>query len=1379
MQLALLKERFALLTADFDAQSHCLLGAIALERVLGKTILEKLSPPPALAGSAWIERSLRAGLLVPVRALRQGSREPHFSVHSDYQQLALRSAMARGDLAPLAAATRALLTVRSVSDLNLALQSGDLDDFTRRARSNKALTEHGPDAAAAFLRSALSEPFDAAWFESTFAADTRRAAARVLLECLHGPDACSELYAWALAEPVPETPDTDDATLASALYQQAIFRDELPRIPALVSRLPAAESLALSAAARFLGGDLVQAQARLDESLGLAKAAGRTRRAALPDCGGLSPLYALLLWSRDTEEAKKAAKALLVAAANESSRGFARGLRVFERQQNEPQVEHRRIDVHQLEAGAGAWEVLVLAFTVALHSPDPWARANWAQYLVRRASNWLASGYAWLAQQALALAEQLNAEYFGKELLLHEAARDLCARRSPKQLFLWDLITIKAEWQRALEALKRVSESVAPELEQGRRALWFVDMVNGELSRPALQEWRPNEGWTEGRRVALAELWQVYAELPSEDQRVLDQSRETASGGREFTSDASEALIGHPRVVNGARGMRPVEVVRGVCRVSTEEERGYVRVVVEPAGASLGVHVQPEGDARLVVYRVSREMRRVIEALPQGARVPKAHERELYAVLGKLSESIEVQSPELGGERTVEADATPCLRFSSRAGAWLVELGVRPFGEAGRFFLPGVGRAQLAVYEQGQRLRCVRDLELERARSDALRNACPTLNTPEEEPELPGGLEPGVTWSLGEEGVLGLLAELREVGTPFELEWPESGGLKLRGESSSKTLHGRLRSDKGWYLVTGGIRVDEVTEVALSELVRAPILGSGRFVRLENGDFLELEARIRRVISALRAAVAGRKMGTELRLPAPALFTLAELTAEGSGIVPDVESRAWIERASRVTEQDFELPVALCATLRPYQREGFRWLSCLSELGLGACLADDMGLGKTVQIIALLLARAEQGRGPALVVAPTSVCSNWVHELARFAPSLRALDYSGKDRVSALAKLRAEPDPFCVVVCSYTVLQQDQPELSAAEWGTAVLDEAQFIKNPQSLRARAAFTLKAQQRIIATGTPVENHLGDLWSLFHFLNPGLLGDWAHFKRSYVMPVERDGDARTTEQLRNLVKPYVLRRMKGEVLADLPPLTEVRHDVELSPDESLRYAVLRRQIHDKLYTVHGKRFNKLEVLAELMRLRRFCCHPSLVFPDAPPEFSKLDDLLDLVNELRENGHRALVFSQFVDFLSIVRTELDARRISYEYLDGSTPQAARAARVEAFQSGTASLFLISLKAGGFGLNLTAADYVIHLDPWWNPAVQAQATDRAHRIGQERPVTVYRLVVKDSIEERMLELHEKKEQLAEALLDGEDAAGKLSVEDLLQLIAPHGDSP
>ncbi|MEI9938253.1 MAG: DEAD/DEAH box helicase [Pseudomonadota bacterium] len=1367
---AALPERFLALGAELSAQDWTLLGALATEQALPQSVIEQLSPAPAMPAAAWLKRAQTAGWVVSTRLQRQGSLKPHFSVHPDYEQLVLRRLAQTGELDQIAAAMRTLLTVRSVSDLTLALQAGKLGDFQRRYAARKRAPESGPSTRAEWLRRSLCEPFDPVWLARVWRTDAQRVGSLVLAECLIGPTACDELYAWLEQQSDAEGAEADPE-LCAVLYQHAVLRGQLARVPRLVPRVSSAIRGALAVATRFAEGDLADAQRRLDQLF-----SGSTKREAIPDCGSLAPLLALLACSRGTDAGRAAAKRILNASDAEPARGAQRALRILLRHLSEAPEEQRRLDVHQLSPDIGAWELLILALTVNLHSADKWARANWCQDVLRRARDWQRAGYGFLARQAFFLAQMLNEEHFSQELRRLELVLEL--QRLPRELVLWDLISTKPEWQKALDALAQISESKPLDRAHGYRVAWYVDMVRGELSRPALQECRPAEGWSEGRRATLAELHALYAELPSEDQRVLDCTREQHKGQRDFTPEAPEALIGHPRVVNGLRARAPIEVLRGTPRIETREERGYVQVFVEPAGAALGINVVAESETRLLVYRVPEGIFRASEALRGGTRIPKSHERELLSVLGKLAESVEVRSPELGSERTIVADATPCVRFAVHAGAWLVQLGVRPFSEQGRFFLAGVGRTSLSAYSAGQRLRCERDLELERDKNLALRQACPTLASPPD-PDEQSAFDTPDSWTLGEEGVLQLLSELRDAALPCALEWPESGGMKLSAHASSTTLHGRLRSDKGWYLVTGGMRLDSVTEVTLNELVRAPSLGQGRFVRLENGAYVEIEARIRRVIAALRAVNSAPRPGAELRLPKSALFALGELNGPHSGFELDVESQSWLERVARLSRKEFALPSSLRATLRPYQVEGYRWLSSLSELGLGACLADDMGLGKTIQILTLLLSRVAEAHGPTLVVAPTSVCGNWVAEITRFAPTLKAIEYVGKERAKQLTSMSDEASSASVVVCSYTLLQQDQAELSALSWGTVVLDEAQFIKNPLSLRAKAAYSLSAKQRIAATGTPVENHLGDVWGIFRFLNPGLLGDWQHFKHTFLMPVERDAGRESTELLQKLLRPFLLRRLKRDVLSDLPPLTEVQHDVHWSEDESLRYALLRKQIHQKLYTVHGKRNNKLEVLAEIMRLRRFCCHPVLVFPDAPRQCSKIDAFLDLVEELRENQHRALVFSQFVDFLALVREHLDERQIRYEYLDGSTPQAQRQARVAAFQEGDAPLFLISLKAGGFGLNLTAADYVIHLDPWWNPAVQAQASDRAHRIGQERPVTVYRLITRDSIEDSIVKMHASKRELAGALLDDGDAIASISSDELIELLTESLSQP
>jgi len=488
-----------------------------------------------------------------------------------------------------------------------------------------------------------------------------------------------------------------------------------------------------------------------------------------------------------------------------------------------------------------------------------------------------------------------------------------------------------------------------------------------------------------------------------------------------------------------------------------------------------------------------------------------------------------------------------------------------------------------------------------------------------------------------------------------------------------------------------------------------------------------------------------------------------------------VDTRAYRQRIDAAFERRYPVPRRLEAELRPYQQEGFRWLARLAELSLSACLADDMGLGKTVQIVALLLHRAKSG--PALVVAPTSVCDNWRDELLRFAPSLRVRWYLGAGREAELEGLAAGQ----VVITTYGLLQQDIERLQPIEFGTAVLDEAQFIKNAESQRARAACLLNAGFRIAATGTPVENHVGDLFGLFQFLLPDLLGARATFNRRFKLDAEGEAGAQARQNLRRILQPFILRRTKAQVLTELPGVTEVRRNVTLTTAEAALYESVRRAALARLVgtssngaSTNGKLDprDRFQILAELTRLRRLCCHPELVAPGASTEASKLSSFLELVDELIQGRHRALVFSQFVDMLALVRAALDARNISYQYLDGSTPTAQRKSAVESFQAGDGELFLISLRAGGFGLNLTGADYVIHLDPWWNPAVEAQATDRAHRIGQTRPVTVYRLITQHTIEERIIELHRTKRDLADSLLEDSDRSAKLTADELRSLL-------
>ncbi len=1341
------------------------LGALAVEQTLGASTLARLAVGgPPIDVARFVDEGIESGLLFVVAppgplSLAPPPGEPMLAVNPAFEQLALRAVARRGELAAIARETRALLEGGSVSDVVVAAQTADLVTLARRAAAPRLPRLVPERSEAEWLRVTVCEPFDDAWFAATFGARATEVAVRVLSECLERGHACDELRAWARAN------GEGHVELSRQLAEHAILRGDGAEARSFSAALSRVERLGFDVASRFVDGDPAASEqlvawARAGAS---ERALGQAREPA-PRFGAAGPLLALLVLGGDTPAAAAVARRWAASGKGDGARRVTRALRVLLRELAEPEAGHARLDVQRLGPHAVVWESYLSGLTVGLHRDRPSSRAAWAAHLVDRSVSWDRAGYRWLARQALLLARELDADHCARALEQRGRSATLADAR-PGELSLWERVSPRPEWRRGLDALSEVVAASDARAELGRRAAWYVDMTSGELVRPALQEARVSGGgWSHGRRLSLSELHEHRAHLPPEDQRVLAATADLGEGRRVFVDEAYEQLIGHPRVFDGARGQAEIEVVRGACRVETEDDGGYLRVVVEPEGAAPGVNVVPVTEDRLVVYTVTEAAARVIAIVGRGLRVPRAHEQDVVRVLSQLAEHVEVRSEHLTAERTIEPDSTPCLRFSLQSGAWQVQAGVRPFGERGRFFVAGLGPTSLTLVRDGRRLRCVRELATERERVDALVAACPSLSSDEEAEEAARAAGELDAWTLGEAGVLTLLAELRDAGPRCELEWPEATGLKLAGTVTTRSLTARLRREKGWYLLTGGVRIDAVNEASLAELARAPVLAGGRFVRLQSGDYVEIERRMRRVLASLAAASKASRAHDRLELHEGAVSTLRELTSSGVAIDGADDALAWLERVSRSHDEVHEPPPGLTAELRPYQLDGYRFLRRLASLGLGACLADDMGLGKTVQLIALLVARADEG--PALVVAPTSVCTNWARELSRFAPGLVPVAHPGDARDEELPS----PGPGHVVITSYAWLQQNEAQLTKIAWATVVLDEAQFIKNAESQRARAASRLRAAMRVVSTGTPVENHYGDLWSLFRFANPGLLGDWPSFRRRFVLPIERDGDTTAGESLRELVSPYILRRSKRDVLSELPPVTEVTHEVRLSSSSSTLYALLRRQIHDKLFAP-GDNQSKLVILAELTRLRRFCCHPRLVFPDAAAESDKLQAFLHLVEELRENGHRALVFSQYVDFLGMARESLDERGVRYEYLDGRTPAAARQARVDAFQEGSAPLFLISLKAGGFGLNLTAADYVIHLDPWWNPAVEAQATDRAHRIGQSRNVTVYRLVTKDTIEERIVELHAKKQRLARQLFDG-TSRGRLELDELVGLL-------
>jgi SNF2 family DNA or RNA helicase len=472
-------------------------------------------------------------------------------------------------------------------------------------------------------------------------------------------------------------------------------------------------------------------------------------------------------------------------------------------------------------------------------------------------------------------------------------------------------------------------------------------------------------------------------------------------------------------------------------------------------------------------------------------------------------------------------------------------------------------------------------------------------------------------------------------------------------------------------------------------------------------------------------------------------------------------------------------PQGLNAELRPYQLEGLAWLQTLREVGAGGILGDDMGLGKTLQTLAHLLTEKAAGRldRPALVVMPTSLIPNWLDEAERFAPELRALALHGPSRKKAFEVMAGHD----LLLTTYALLPRDLERFKELPLHLLILDEAQYIKNPASKAAQAVRQLEARQRLCLTGTPLENHLGELWSLFHFLMPGWLGDSQHFLRNYRNPIEKHGDGTRLAHLNARIKPFLLRRSKEAVATELPAKSEITQWVELSDRQRDLYETVRLAMDSKVREEIGRKGlarSQIVILEALLKLRQVCCDTRLIEESGTrsPRGSssgKLDSLMEMLEELIAEGRKVLLFSQFTSMLALIEDELHKRAIDYVQITGDTRD--RRTPVQRFQKGEVPLFLISLKAGGTGLNLTAADTVIHYDPWWNPAVERQATDRAYRIGQDKPVFVYRLISRGTVEEKIQQLQAQKAALARGILEGREKEDwRLQEEDIDALFAP-----
>ena len=975
-------------------------------------------------------------------------------------------------------------------------------------------------------------------------------------------------------------------------------------------------------------------------------------------------------------------------------------------------------------------------------------------------------GYGWFAAVSSSLLQRLD---FNNEPCRQIAEQYL---QSPFTEII-DLLPQVSAWQRALEALTQLTTEPAVSVQTESRLIWSLSLNNNILIlEPKEQRMGKSGRWTKGRPISLKRLYHNLAEfeyLSEQDRRICAHivlEKEPAYYGyssREFYDLSNKAIletVGHPYIfwANQEALNIPVDICLAEPQLLVREQKENLHISLIPQITTQQIIAQKTASNGLIVYVINEAHRQVAAILGKnGLTVPAAARQQVIDSIASIASMLIVQS-DIGGSSShaisVVADSRLHIHLQPVGQGMQIEMFVQPFSDGGPLYRPGAGGTTVLAEIDGKQLQTTRDFKLEDSYLKQALSGCP---------ELYAVNEP--KWLLDDaESALEALLHLQSLGDFAVLEWPKGKKIQLSCEAGLSQARFSVRKEKDWFSVEGSVQIDDQQVLDMQRLMSLLNTSSGRFLKLEDGQIIALTRELRQRLDDL--AGLGEVQKDKVRFHPLAALALDEVIT-GMAITPSKPWKDQLLRFGEMGDLNPKLPSTLQGELRDYQREGYQWMMRLAHWGAGACLADDMGLGKTVQALALILARAPHG--PTLILAPTSVCINWLEECQRFAPTLNACQFGSGDRQDMLDAA----GPFDVIVCSYGLLQTEAERLAQKQWHTLVADEAQAIKNALTKRSKAAMALQADFKLITTGTPIENHLGELWNLFNFINPGLLGSLQKFNERYAQAIENQQDQQIQQRLKKLLRPFILRRLKNDVLTELPSRTEVTLHVELSQEERTLYEALRRNAMQTMMEDTDQPGQKqLKILAEIMKLRRACCHPLLVMEESALASSKLQAFEDLVDELLDNRHKALVFSQFVGHLTLIRKLLDKKGIHYHYLDGSTPVPQRKRAVNLFQAGEGDLFLISLKAGGTGLNLTAADYVIHMDPWWNPAVEDQASDRAHRMGQKRPVTIYRLVAKDTIEDKIVDLHKHKRDLANSLLEGGEVSGKMSVEDMMALI-------
>ena len=1192
-----------------------------------------------------------------------------------------------------------------------------------------------------------------------------------------GDSRATPVLRW-LSERFAADPLSVSPGLRARLAEGQFLALDLPAARSLLAGTIGPMSPVFDACEHAATGDWSAASSLFEQGLKALRQLSGARRSMLgPE---LSRIHVISLLAQDDPKAWAAARKFCIAESGSRNpsphEGWGRWAHVIGARLGEAALDDEALAYHPaLEMRAdsnhsyGAADRLLLAAWSGKDGPG-WTAAA-AEAIVARLQ---VRGQRWLAAWVLEATQRLG---------LGAPSLDLTGHPPPAPF----LSAPREAWRDALAAITSLGEEKKPASKSGGAEIaWELSLdPHGRVQDvEPLERTVSAKGVVKLKAMTLVKVKKAGA-TDARDNAVLRYIDRSPWGGVNSLSidvtQAAIALIGHPAIQFGDAPGQWVELVEAQPELTVQRRKkpdggeqfefridpplvgteppklmGYLGTAYDTEVAKRdSIRVLRDGPQSARLIRISPAQRRVAELVAQGWAVPVSATAELSSALNVLSGLFQLHSDADAGQLV---PGEPRLRAQLRplGDGLQLQLVAQPFGAFGPAVTPGLGRSRLMCLHEGVSLATERDLAAEtRARAEVL-DALPFLD-PEAAPESP--------WLLADaEQALRAVEVLPGLPGIAALDWPKGKPLRVT-PIASESLNVQVSSGRDWLALTGEAQLDESRVLSLQELMALTRASRSRFVRLGEGEYLALSEQLRQQLRDLDALGQGKKDGLQLPQASASWLddTLADMTVDG-----DKAWRGRMDALARAAELQPVLPPGLRAELRGYQLDGFVWMSRLAQAGLGACLADDMGLGKTVQTLGLLVARAELG--PALVLAPTSVCGNWLAETTTFAPGLRCVVYGeDADRAAAIA----DAGPGDVLVVSYALAQIDAEALAEKQWATLVMDEAQALKNAATKRAKSVAEFKADFRLALSGTPVENRLADLWSIMNLINPGLLGSAAQFAERFANPIERQQDNVARQRLRRLVSPFLLRRTKSQVLQDLPPRTEIVHLVQPGAEERNFLEALRRSAQEAVS--QGQQSGQpapMQVLAELMRLRRAACDPRLVSPELGLVGAKLGEFERIVRELVDGSHKALVFSQFTDFLKILAERLDAMGVKYQYLDGSTPAAERSKRVAAFQRGEGEVFLISLKAGGFGLNLTMADYVLIVDPWWNPAAEDQATGRAHRMGQQRPVTVYRLVTAGSVEERIIDLHRDKRGLADGILEGQEEATVLDAKALAALL-------